>query len=422
MSEQSLLAHAPFRNLWLANTVSQLGDSLYYVTNAFMINRITGQASMVGFNGALETLPFFVLGPYAGVLADRIDRRKILLASDVLCALLLFVLAAVVVITPQTPVAAIFITSLLAACARTFFHPAKNAAVPRVAPEGRVLEANAFSSMTFNFTLMAGLALSATILGILYTSSTENFYVLSILINAFSFLGSAAFVAKLPVIEPDREKPDVEAHVFQDVKEGLRYLSGRHDLKVLFSIGLISSLLIAPFFPVYVKANELWFGNKPQTLTWFECDFFVGMLVAGAFVAKRKLRSVGWGNILGLAGCGISVGLMAYLRTVEWWLFLNFLAGIALPFAWIPTDTFLQVSVPDQFRGRVQSLKTMLTNGTQPLGLVFGGVIIDKLGLIVTILIMGGGTILATFPGLFDRHFRQLKVEEEKATKPESQK
>ena len=412
MSDRSLLAHAPFRNLWLANTISQLGDSLYYVTNAFMINRITGQASMVGINGALETLPFFVLGPHAGVLADRIDRRKILLGSDLLCAFVLFCLAAIVAFAPTPPVAAIFATSLLAACARTFFHPARNAAVPRVAPEGRVLEANAFSSMTSNFTLMAGLAISAAILGVLYSSNGTNFYLLSILINATSFLGSAVFVARMPMIEPERDKAEAGSHVLSDVKEGVAYLSGRHDLKILFAIALLSNLLIAPFFPVYVKANELWFGNKPQTLTWFECAFFLGMVLAGGYVSHRKIRSVGWGNILGLSACGVMVALMAVIRTVESWLVLNFLAGIVLPFAWIPTDTFLQVSVPDQYRGRIQSLKTMLTNGSQPIGLTFGGLIIDRLGLFFAFMMMGGGMIVATLIGLFDREFRGLRVEE----------
>lgn len=413
MSEPKLLAHAPFRNLWLANTISQLGDSLYYVTNAFMINRITGQASMVGINGALETLPFFLLGPYSGVLADRIDRKRIMLVSDLVCAFVLLVLAVVVSRTGNPPVTAIFATSLIASCARTFFHPARNAAVPRVAPEGRVLEANAFSSITFNFVFMSGLALSAIILGVLYSSTATNFYLFSVLINAFSFIGSAFFVTKLPSIEPEREKASEEPHVVEEVKAGLTYMTGRHDLKMLFVIALITNLMIAPFFPVYVKANELWFDNKPQTLTWFECSFFVGMMIAGLLVSKFNVKSVGWGNIFGLIGCGVAVGFMAYWRSLAMWVLLNFAAGIVMPFAWIPTDTYLQVSVPDQFRGRVQSLKTMLSNGAQPIGLTLGGVIIDRLGLVIAFLLMGGGMILAALVGLADRTLRNLRVEEE---------
>lgn len=413
MPQPSLLAHAPFRNLWLANTVSQLGDSLYYVTNAFMINRITGEASMVGINGALETLPFLLLGPYSGVLSDRLDRKKIMLISDLVCASVLLVLGAVVAKLGNPPVFAIFATSLIASCARAFFHPARNASVPRVAPEGRVLEANAFSSMTFNFVFMAGLALSATILGVLYNSTATNFYLFSVLINAISFLASAIFVLKLPKIEPEKEKLQAEPHVGREIREGLRYVAGRHELKVMFAIAVISNLMIAPFFPVYVKSNELWFGNKPQTLTWFECSFFVGMVISGIYVAKAKVRSVGWGSIAGFTACGVTVACMPILRTLEWWVFLNFAAGLVLPFAWIPSDTYLQVSVPDQFRGRVQSLKTMLSNGAQPIGLTLGGVIIDRLGLVFAFLMMGGGMIGATLIGLFDRRFRNLRVEEE---------
>lgn len=378
-----------------------------------MINKITGEASMVGFNGALETLPFLLLGPHAGVLADRVDRRKIMLVSDIVCALVLLLLAAVVLLNGKPPVEAILATSTIASCARAHFHPARNAAVPRLTPEGRVLEANAFSAMTFNFVFMAGLALSAVLLGVLYSSLGSSFYLYAVALNALSFLGSALFVVRLPSLEPERDALHEESHVLRDVKDGLRYLKGRHELKILFLIGLISNLMVAPFFPVYVKANQLWFGDMPQTLTWFECSFFVGMVIAGAYVAKAKVRAAGWGNIVGLLVCGLTVALMAYFRTIPWWCALNFAAGLALPFAWIPSDTYLQVSVPDSYRGRVQSLKTMISNGAQPIGLTLGGVIIDRLGLVFAFLLMGGGMAMATLVGLLDRPFRTLRVEEE---------
>lgn len=88
-----LLRIPAFRNLWLGQAISQIGDALYYVAFMFMVKKITGQNAMVGYIGAVEVLPYFIFGPFTGVLADRIDRRKILLWSDLLCGILLLGLA-----------------------------------------------------------------------------------------------------------------------------------------------------------------------------------------------------------------------------------------------------------------------------------------------------------------------------------------
>jgi MFS family permease len=412
MLKQHILAYPPFRNLWLSNTVSQLGDSFYYILNTFMINRLTHQAAMVGFNGALEGLPFLLLSPYAGVLADRIDRRLLMIASDVVCAALLLILGAIVAFKGQPPVEAILVTSLLTCCARAFFHPARNAAIPRVVPEDRVMEANAFCAMTFNFVFLGGLSVSGVILAILFKSSGHSFYLFSIILNALSFVGSAAFLIGLPQIKPAKDESHVESHPLADLRAGLGYMRQRHDLKVLFVMLLITNLMISPFFPVYVKANELWFNNQPQNLSWWEAGFFAGMVITTAIFGKVKVRHVGWGNIVGYTGIGLSVVLMAVCKSFIGWLAFNFTAGIFGPLAWVPTDSHLQVSVPDAFRGRVQSLRMMTSQGVQPVGLALGGVLIDRFGLEVMFMIMGAGMAAATLVGLADRQFRGLVLEE----------
>ena len=91
-----VLSHRAFRDLWIGQAVSIFGDSCYYIVNAFMIQKLTGSAALVGVAGALETLPYLFIGPYAGVVVDRVDRKRIMLLSDLTSFLTLALLGATV--------------------------------------------------------------------------------------------------------------------------------------------------------------------------------------------------------------------------------------------------------------------------------------------------------------------------------------
>src|SRR5512141_456562 len=93
---RQLLQYRAFRNLWLGQAISQLGDSIYYVAFMFMAQSVTGSFAMVGYVGAMEMLPYMLFGPYAGVLADRMDRRKVMLYSDLASAAFLLGFAVLV--------------------------------------------------------------------------------------------------------------------------------------------------------------------------------------------------------------------------------------------------------------------------------------------------------------------------------------
>ena len=153
-----------FRNLWLGQSISQLGDALYYVVFMFMVGKVTGSIAMVGYVGALETIPFFLFSAYSGVLADRIDRKKIMLVSDLICGGILAAFAAAAYFNPKPHIAVIGAIAFALSTIRVFFWPAKNASIPRLVPPEMVMEANALSSITHNLMFLAGLGFSASVL------------------------------------------------------------------------------------------------------------------------------------------------------------------------------------------------------------------------------------------------------------------
>lgn len=413
MFRSQILSIRAFRNLWLGQAISIFGDAFYYVVNAFMVKKLTGSSTLVGVNGALECLPYLLASPYAGVIADRLDRRRIMLISDVLSFLTLMMLAAIVLGTQHPPVEAILANGFLLSCCRVFFNPAKNAAIPKLVPADQLLEANALNASTQNIMPMISLGLSAGLLGILYSVSQVWFYLAAILCNAVSFLGSAIFIRKLPSIVPDRSHEE-EKHPIQDFKDGLSYMKRRRVLLVMLAQSFVISFALSPFFVAYVAANEAWFGGKPQTLSAFEFSFFGGMVLGSFAVGKMKLRKVGWGSIWGIALCGLSVMVMGFTASISAWLLLNFLAGLALPFSTILTMSYLQATVADEFRGRVQSVSSMISMGAQPIGMGLGGMFLERVGLVASFALMGGGMVLAVFIGIFSKEYRESRLPEPK--------
>ncbi len=402
-----------FRDLWLGQTVSQLGDALYYVVFMFMVAKVTGSYAMVGYVGALETAPYLLFSPYSGVLADRLCRRRIMLASDLLCGSLLALFALYVCFDSTPHFAVIGSVAFLLSSVRVFFWPAKNAAIPRLVPSETLMQANALSQMTANIMFMVGLAFSGGVLAGLYALSPTWFFVLSFGLNALSFFGSAIFIARLPAIQPERT--DEPQHPIKEVKEGVKYIRERHELLVLMGLQVLLTLFVSPFFPVYVATNEQWFGGKPDVLLWFEFSFFFGYVMGTAVVGKMKLTRPGLGFIWGIFGVGATVAAMAYSPYFWAFCFWNFAAGIALPFANIPVMTYIQMTVPDAFRGRVNSALNMFSVGIQPLGLAVAGILIQAWGIVTIFLVMGVGMGVAGLLGFLDRPFRETTLPEPSA-------
>jgi DHA3 family macrolide efflux protein-like MFS transporter len=261
---KELLQLPAFRNLFWGQTISQLGDALYYLVFLFMIEKITGDPRMVGVAGVAQTLPFLLLSPYAGVLADRQDRRKIMLTADILSTITLLVFALILWLNPSPPAWTIVATGALLSTINVFFAPAKGAAIPQIVPEEKLMSANALSMAVQNLMPMIGIGLSGTVLGILYAISQTGFFLAAILLNALSFLVSALYIRLLPTLKPQKEVSASESQAqdsLADLRNGLRYIYKNPVLHTMVWLNMLVNLAIAPFMLVYVQVNSAWFGG-----------------------------------------------------------------------------------------------------------------------------------------------------------------
>lgn len=410
-----LLRIPAFRNLWLGQSISQIGDALYYVSFMFMVAQMTGRVDMVGYVGAVEVLPFFLFGPYTGVLADRIDRRLILLWSDLISGFVLVGLTVMALMMKVPPVWSLFVAAFLLSSVRAFFMPTNQATIPAIVPTDQLMPALSFSMATMNFMRMGGLAFSATVMAALYAKSPQWFFVGICTLNSISFLASAYFVAKLPPVLPDREHAE-EKHAMREFADGIKYVMGNPVLLTFRIVGPLFSLMVAPFFVVYVASNKAWFGNKPQILAWFELAFFAGMICGSYWVSKVSPKRPGASFCLSLAVVGIGVGLMGVGHNFWLYAFWNVVCGLMIPFADIPAQTYTNLVVPDAMRGRVNSLAMMSWTAVMPIGMATAGILIEMVGLDTVFWIMGGGMLAVTIGGLMVPAFRNARLPEPEVT------
>lgn len=408
-----LREHKGFRDLWLGQAISQVGDSLYYAGFMFMVKKLTHSDAMVGYIGAVEVLPYFLLSPYAGVMVDRIDRRLVLLLSDFVSAGLLLLLALATWINGSPPIWALFVAAGTLASVRSFFYPAKNAAIPRLVPVEKVTEAFAFSLGTQSLMMVGGTVFAATVLAQLYNYSDQVFFYGLVLANMVSFALSGVFVWKLPKIMPERAADEV--HLWTDLTQGWSFVRKRTDLITLFIVSALFSLAVSPFFVVYVGANDAWFGGHPRTLAICESCFFLGMIAGNYLVGKWPPKRVGVSYCWALVGVGVMVGFMAFSQNFFLYSFWNLLCGICVPYAETPRVSYMQLSVPDAFRGRVNSLFSMLTTSMMPLGMVGAGAMVTAAGIGNSHLIMAGLMAFSALVGLAGREFRRAELPAAKA-------
>jgi len=402
-----------FRRLIIGQAVSQFGDALYALLFLFMVDKLTGKAAMVGYVGALQAAPFLLFGPYAGVVADRFDRRRVMLAADLASATVLAGLCGVLIVNSRPHIGVIFAAAFLLSLVNVFFLPAKSAAIPALVPPERLLEANGLSSAIQNLMPLLGLALAGAGLGLLYALNPKLFFLAAAGTNALSFLYSAACIAGLPAMNPQRNGP--QTHTLHEISEGFRFIWRDHVLKVTLLMGFFLNLFIAPFMVAYIAANRAWFGARFSTLAACEAAFMGAMVATSLFVGRMKIARPGLSFVIGMAAVGLLVAFMAYSRVYPLFVFWNVLCGLALPFAVLPLNSYLQLSVPDAFRGRVNSANSMAAKGIVPLSMGVAGVLLDRIGLAAIFLVMGIGFCGTALAGFMDSGFRNATMQVEGA-------
>jgi MFS family permease len=379
-TNDSLLRNARFLRLWIGQGISFVGDAVSMVALVVLVVEITGSASAVGGALVARLLPT-IASPLAGVLADRVDRRIVLVASDLARAVLVLGLVF------ARDLATIYILVFLMGLARTVFNPTVRAAFPSVVGGGDLTRANALISGTFSVSETAGPALGGLLVA---TVSVDAAFVL----DAVTYLISAVMLALTPLARPQREEDS--AGFGEDLKAGFTYLGGARVPLAIVLGAFLTVLTINITIPaeVFLARETFKAGNAGYGL-------LVGLYGGGMVLGSALMAAVGdrvrllpfyfvgvFASALALVGVGLSPAFVFALGALV-------VAGVANGTENVTTDTILQKSVPDAFLGRVFSVRFLGFSIGEVFAYGMGGAIVDASGARFTYLLAGAATAAA---------------------------
>jgi len=379
-TNDSLLRNSRFLRLWIGQGTSFLGDAVSMVALVVLVVQVTGSASAVGGALIARLLPTLA-SPVAGVLADRLDRRLVLVASDLARAGL------VVGLVFATNLATIYVLVFLLGLARTLFNPTVRAAFPSVVGRGDLTRANALVGGTFSVSETAGPALGGLLVA---TVGVDAAFVL----DAVTYLVSAALISFIRLPRPESEEED--AGFTEDLRAGFAYLAGS---RVPLAIVLGAFLTVLTFnitipAEIFLAKGTFDAGNAGYGLLvgLYGGGMVLGsalMVALGDRVRLLPLYFVGvFTMALALLGTGLSPTFSIALGALV-------VAGVANGTENVATDTILQKQVPEAFLGRVFSVRFLGFSVGEVLAYGMGGAIVDASGARFTYLLAAVATAAA---------------------------
>lgn len=449
-----VLAIKEFRTLWLGQLVSQLGDSIYMLVFLFIVKKVAGEATSVALVAFCGAVPYVLLGPLAGIVADRYDRKRTMILSDVTSFLVAFGLFVSTFFQPEPNVYMLGAATFLLSSVNTFFMPARSAAIPRLVPESRLIEASGLAVATQQTVHMLGIAVSAFVLGAVYKFAPDYFFRIAVGVNCLTFLGSCIILQKLPSIVPGQDDSKAEAPIEEPLTEPapqpidprpaqvtyaadfaeheddtpppnkptsleqfkLEFLTGLKAIQVrpviykAMIINCLVSMFISGFMVAYVEVNDQWYGGEFHTLAYIEMAFMFVMVAASLVIGRRGVKNVGAAFAWGTFYSGLLIAAMAWGQNYPLMIVLNAVCGVSVAYLMVPFSSYMQASLSDDVRGRVLGTWTMLSQAVNPLGLVLVGVLITAGGVQASFWVMGLGMVAAAFVGLTDRRFMTARM------------
>jgi MFS family permease len=380
-TNDSLLRNVRFLRLWIGQGTSFVGDAVSMVALVVLVVQITGSASAVGGALVARLLPT-IASPLAGVLADRLDRRIVLVASDLARAVLVLGLVF------ARDLATIYVLVFLMGLARTVFNPTVRAAFPSVVGGGDLTRANALISGTFSTSIMVGPALG----GLLVASIGVD---AAFLADAATYLVSAILLSRVPLPRLRRESEEEEGFV-RELRSGFGYLIGARIPLAIVVGAFLTILTINATVPAEVFLAKETFGTGDAGYGLLVSLWGGGMVLGSAMMAVLGDRI----NLVLFYFLSIFVGAFALVGTGLAPAFVLALGALTVEGAAtgidnVATDTILQKRVPEAFLGRVFSIRLLGYSAGEALAYPLGGVLVDAVGPRSTYLLAGIATATA---------------------------
>jgi MFS family permease len=381
------LGHKNYRLFFSGQSISLVGTWMTRIATSWLVYRLTGSALLLGVVGFAGQIPSFILAPFAGVLVDRWNRHRLLVATQAL-ALLQSLGMAVLALSGRIKIWHVILLSIFQGLINAFDMPARQAFVVEMVEKREDLaNAIALNSSMVNAARLLGPSLG----GVIIAAVGEGW---CFMLDAISYLAVIGSLMAM-TITPRMLSATSDANIFQQLREGWRYASRFAPIRDILLLLALVSLVGMPYtvlMPVF--ANDVLHGG-PSTLGLLMAASGVGALIGALFLAARK-TVLGLGKFIPWMAGAFGAGLIVFSFSRRLWLslLLMVVTGLGFMVQMAASNTVLQTIVEEDKRGRVMSFYTMAFMGTAPFGSLLAGSAAQRIGAPHTLFIGGVGCLL----------------------------
>lgn len=379
-----------------SQTISLFGTSLVQYAIMWHITLETQSGLMMTISIICGFFPIFVLSPFAGVWADRYNRKNLIAIADSFIAISTLVLA-ILFYFGYGSIWLLFAASSIRAFGSGVQSPAINAFIPQLVPEDKLTKVNATSGSIQSMVTLLSPMVSGALLSV---TSIELIFLIDVITAAIAVIIIVVFLKVKP---HTKEIEAQQSSYLSDIKKGLTYINEHQFLKVYFIYLAFFYVLLAPasfLTPLQVARS---FGDDVWRLTALEVSFSVGMILGGLFMAywggfKNKIYTMSVACIaIGL--CTIALGVV-----LNFWIYIFFMSlfGVIMPILNTPAMVLLQERVENNFMGRVFSVLGMITSIMMPFGMLVFGPMSDYVK--IELLLVGTGILIVLVSIIFGKN------------------
>ena len=394
LSARDVLRIPAYRRLWLGQLVSEAGDGLTNLALLLLVNHLTGSTAAIAAMAICLAIPPLTIGLFAGAYVDRADRRRIMLASDLLRSVT--VLGFVLVGSAES-LWLLFILAFVQSSVGTFFTPARAAVIPKVVPANGLLAANSVAQATRVIAGILGAGIAGLLIGVM------GVFWPAFVLDALSFLASFVLILGLPAAigridrvpavggdaatSPATAQPGIGA----SLKLGLSRVAHSRLLSttilslavVMLGLGAVNVLFV-PLLIQVLEVSPAWFGAVDLAQS---ASMILAAGMIGAIATRVRPTTI---VTVGLVGVAVLIALTGAVTSIWQVLLLMFFVGWFVSPLQAAVVTMLQVNVEDAERGRVMSVLNAAMSAATVLSMAFAGIAGEVVGVRNVFFLAGG--------------------------------
>ena len=385
------LRHRNFRLFFYGQIISLVGTWMQTIAESWLVYRLTGSSLKLGAVGFCAQIPVFFVAPLGGIIADRYNRRNIVIGTQVSAMILALIYAALTLIHGSDgkmliTVPEIFVLAALLGVVNGFDIPARQSFMVEMVGKEDLMNAIALNSSMFNGARIIGPAIS----GLLVAAIGEGW---CFFVNGISYI---AVITGLLMMNVVTHRVVTKSSPTQHLVEGFRFVRTAKPIRDMLLLLGVVSLVAMPYavlMPIF--ADQILHGGAEGLGLLMGATGIGALLAALSLAARSGLR--GLGRLIGFAALGFGTSLIAFSFSRTFWLSVVLLVpvGFGMMLETTTSNTLIQAMVPDELRGRVMAVYTMMFMGMAPLGSLSAGALADHLGAPHTLALGGVICILA---------------------------